>query len=126
MPQFIPSVHKSTKQVSFVWLVGMSCQMTYPLCHISSIFPEEAESLSLHKSLPTLGVIVFSDCLCGFNPLMFFSAVNSLDLFLFCCTVIRVCLLMEIKRYKSHIGIRNLYEKPFRTGTNKNWAGGCH
>ena len=68
VPQFIPSVQKSSQQFGFsfahaapkVWN-----ELPDDICHISFIFSEESESLCLHKSLPILSFIVFSDCLCG-------------------------------------------------------------
>ena len=60
VPQFIPFVHNLTKQ--FIYGFAYNAPKVWNemlLCHISSIFSEEAESLYLHKSLPTLGFSYF-------------------------------------------------------------------
>ena len=44
------------------------CRESNPGLRGGRRFSEEGESLSLHKSLPALGFIVFSYCLCGVNP----------------------------------------------------------
>ena len=67
----------------------------------------ETESLPHHKRLPTLGFIIFPNGLCGVD----FTSVSLDNEFyghvsqMLC---LRVCLLMEIKSYESHIRIRIL------------------
>ena len=89
VPQFIPSLHKSTQQFGFsfahdapkVWneLLDDTHSVTFPLSF------RKAESLSPHKSQTTLGFITFSDCLSGVDPPTSVSLdYDSLELFLGC------------------------------------------
>ena len=71
----------------------------------------KSEGLSLYKSLSTLGFIIFLNCLCGVDPpFLCLWTMNSLDLFSWLWRL-TVCLLLEIKRYKSHIKIRIIKSK---------------
>ena len=76
--------------------------MTSALLHLFHLFGREAESLSVHKSLPNLGFVVFFDCLCGAEPL---SVSQDYEFFGRVSWLLRhgVCLLMEIKCCKRNI-----------------------
>ena len=69
VPQFISFVIKSAKQ--FVLYLAYNapkyCLMRSALPYLFYL-SEKTEILSLHKTLPTLGTMYPSDCLCGADP----------------------------------------------------------
>ena len=80
----------------------------FSLCCVTIHSLSLQQSLSLHKGLPTLDFILFSDCLCDVDSSFCVSVSLHYEFFELVSWLLRLraCLLMEIKRYKNHIRIK--------------------